>query len=33
MKEWYQRKTEALLVLCWGLGAFALGFITGRFVF
>ena len=33
MKEWYQRKRESLLVLFWGLGAFALGFVIGRFVF
>ncbi len=31
MKEWYQRRREALLVFLWGLGAFTLGFILGKF--
>jgi len=33
MKEWYQRGRGVSLVLLWGLGAFALGFVIGKFVF
>lgn len=33
MKEWYQKNRRALLVIIWGLGLFALGFIIAKFVF
>ncbi|MBA7671388.1 hypothetical protein ES703_79546 [subsurface metagenome] len=32
-KEWYQKKREAILVLLWGLGAFGLGIVFGKFLF
>ncbi|MBA7597914.1 hypothetical protein ES703_04922 [subsurface metagenome] len=32
MKEWYQKKREAILVFLWGWGMFAFGFILGKFV-
>ena len=32
MGECYQKKIGALLVFFWGLGAFTLGFVIGKFV-
>ncbi len=29
LTHWYQRRREALMVLSWGLGMLALGFILG----
>ncbi len=33
MKEWYRKKRGVILVLLWGWGMFAFGFILGKFLF